>query len=472
MSVSTAPAGALEDLRSSLRGDLVFPGDQSYDEARHIWNARWDRRPTALARCTGVADVQSAVRFARERDIPFTIRAGGHEVDGWGIADDVLALDLTPMNGVIVDPVSQRAIVQAGARLGALDREAAVHSLAVTAGTVSDTGVAGLTLGGGLGWLMRKHGATVDNVLGIDAVTADGEVVHASATEHQDLFWGMRGGGGNFAIATAFHLQLHPLPPTILAGAIVHPGEVTPEWVRAWRDFMLPAPDEVGSMVVLLRAPAAVWPAEMANKPISVTIFSYAGEIAEAEKVLKPIRDWGTPIADMIAPTLYTKLQRSFEESLPMGLGTYQTCGFVPDMTDEFTERIGDLYNNAPAPEPGEEDLATFALSPFGGEISRIPEETAALPRGNAKFYWENIAGNRHPEDNDKWHGWVDEVDRILRPLGGPQLYLNHHSALGKDQAFMEYTFGPEKYARLVELKNRWDPTNVFRFNKNIKPSV
>lgn len=474
MVMNTVAPGALEGLKSKLRGDLVFPGDVMYDAGRSMHNGRFDRRPSALARCTGVADIQTAVRYARERNVPFSVRGGGQEVDGWAMVDDALALDLSPMNGVIVNPASRRAIVQAGSQVGILDRETAVHGLAVTAGAVSNTGVAGLALGGGVGWLMRKYGAMVDSVVGIDAVTAEGEVVHASAVEHPDLLWGMRGGSGNFAIATAFHFQLHPLPPTILAGAVVHAGEGAraKEWLRFWRDYMLEAPDEVGSNVVLLRAPTKHWPPELAGKPLAVTMFAYAGDLSEGERVLKPVREWGAPIADSIAPIPYTSFQQTFETSLPQRLRKYMTGGYVPELTDGFVERAVDMYASAPTAAPGDEDLAVFALWAFGGEISRIPEETAAFPRGGAAFHWENIGVNAHAEDDKTWIDFVDDVDRVLRPLGGPQVYLNHYSTTGKDQSFMKYAYGPEKYARLVEIKDRWDPTNVFRFNKNIEPSV
>jgi FAD/FMN-containing dehydrogenase len=466
-------AETVAELAAQLRGPVIVPDHAPYQGGVRLANARHVRRPAALARCTGVGDVITAIRFARERDIPFSVLAGGHDADGWGLQDDVLAIDLTLMNGVLVNPRTRRGIVQAGSRLGIMDRETAVHHLAVTGGTVSDTGVAGLTLGGGIGWLTRKYGATVDSLAGIDAVTVNGDVVRASAEENPDLFWAMRGGGGNFAVATSFEFQMHPQDPIILAGSLLHSGGDAVEFLSYWREFMLAAPDELGSMALLMRAVGPQFPADIKDQLIVATIFAYAGDLGQGERVLSPVRSFGTPIRDSIKPTRYTDLQQVFESPLlPQNQRGFENSGFLPDMTDAFINEAVDAMNDSPVPRPGEHNVVVLPISGMGGAFLRFDESSTAMPRGNAQFYWEAISSHAREEDDATWIGFVEHtlVPR-LRALSGPQTYLNHNNVRPDDQAFVEWAYGPEKYARLVELKDMWDPSNVLRYNTNIKPS-
>ncbi|MGW6522859.1 FAD-binding oxidoreductase [Streptomyces sp. NPDC054962] len=450
------------------------PGHPSYLGASRLASARNIRRPAALARCTGVADVIAAVRFARERDIPFSVLAGGHEVDGWGLQDDVLAIDLTPMNGVLADPRTLRGTVQAGARLGIMDRETAVQGTVVPAGTVSDTGVTGLTLGGGFGWLTRKYGATIDSLIAVDAVTVDGETVRASADENPDLFWGMRGGGGNFAIATSFEFELHRQDPVVLAGTLAHSGEDAPGFLRYWRDFMTSAPDEVGAMAIVMRAKEPNFPAELKDKLVVATIFSYAGDPDKGERVLEPVRAWGKPLADTIRPMLFTDLQQVFEGPLlPQNeRRTYQNSGFVPEMTDAFIDEALDIMHASPVARPGDTDVVILPISAMGGALHRFPDDGAAMPRGDAQFYWEALASHRSQADDAIWSGYVkDTITPRLRRLSGPRAYLNHNNVRPGDDEFIRWAYGPDKYQRLAALKHTWDPSNILRYNKNIKPA-
>ncbi len=463
----------LADLAGRLRGEVVRGDQPDYLQLSKLASSRHVRRPLAFARCTGVADVRETVLFARENDVPFTVLAGGHDADGWGLRDDTLTIDLRPMNTVHVDARTRRGVVQAGCRLGIMDRETAVHGLAVTGGTVSDTGVAGLTLGGGVGWLTRKFGATIDSLVGIDAVTADGDVVHASADENPELFWGMRGGGGNFAVATAFTFALHEQNPTILAGSLVHRGADAVSFLQRYRELMLDAPDELGAMALLMRAAGPNYPAELAGQPVVSTIFAWAGDRAEGERILAPIRHFGSPVSDSIRPQRYTTLQQVFESPLlPQNQRRYQNSGFLPEMTDAFIGEAVDLIEHSPVPRNGEHNVVILPISAMGGAFLRADEQSAAMPRGNATFYWEAASSHAFAPDDDDWIGYVREtMQPRLRAHSGPQAYLNHNSVAPDDHAFIRWAFGDAKYDRLVRLKDEWDPQNTLRFTKNIPPS-
>ncbi|CAA9266937.1 MAG: hypothetical protein AVDCRST_MAG52-2950 [uncultured Blastococcus sp.] len=464
---------ALHDLDSNLRGSLLLPGEPAYAVRSKLASARNQRHPLAIAQCTGVADVVNTIQFARGQGIDFTVLAGGHELDGWGLQDGVLALDLTPMNGVLVDPRGRRGVVQAGSRLGIMDRETAVHGLAVTGGTVSDTGVAGLTLGGGIGWLVRRHGATLDNVTAIDAVTVEGDLVRASAEDNPDLFWAMRGGGGNFAVATSFELDLHPMSPTILAGSVIHSAADAPAFLRHYREFMLDAPDDVGGMAILLRANGPDVPADRHGELICVTILVYTGDLHEGERVLAPLRSAITPLSDTVRPQLYTTLQQVFEGPLlsQEDRRTYQKSGFLPEMSDAYLDEAMDLMKASPVPRAGERDGTLITISAMGGAFLRVGEESTAMPRGGANFYWEAIASHARVEEDEIWTGYVrDQMAPRLRAHSGPRAYLNHNSLDDDAAEFIPWAYGADKFARLQKIKSQWDPHNLLRYNKNIPP--
>jgi len=459
-----------EQLAQDFNGALLLPGDRDYDAERKVWNAMFDRHPCALAKCTGSADVISAVRFAREHDLPFTVRGGGHSVDGKAIADGALAIDLAPMSGVIVDPRTRRAVVQAGCLWRTVDRETQLHGLAVTGGTVSDTGVAGLTLGGGIGWTMRKFGVTVDSVVAINAVSVDGEIVRASAEENPDLFWGMRGAGANFAIATSFEFELRPLGPIVLAGLVVHSGENAAEALRFWRDTVHDSPDEVGSMALLTRAPAIpMFPPDLHGQPVVMFMMVYAGEIRDAEDALAPLREWGPPLAEMVAPMPYTAAQQMLENATPTDMRSYEKGGYIPVLSDDFLDKLVAGGESSPVPSPGRPDMGIVALSRMGGAIDRVPDDAMAFSRKGAGYFWDLITVWKDAQEDERWIGWPRALAATLAKDSASTSYINLSS--DDDTRFLQAAYGPDKYARLVELKNTWDPHNLLRFNKNIPPS-
>lgn len=459
-----------EQLAQDFYGRVVLPGDSEYDADRKLWNAMFDRRPCALAMCTRTADVIAAVRFAREHDLPFTVRGGGHSVDGKALADGALAIDLVPMNGVLVDPQKRRALVQAGAVWRIVDREAQLHGLAVTGGTVSDTGVAGLTLGGGIGWAMRKFGVTVDNVVAINAVSADGEIVRASETENPDLFWGLRGAGANFAIVTSFEFELHPLGPTVLAGMVLHHGERAAEALRFWRDTVHDSPEEVGSMVMLTRAPAApIFPPELHGQLVVMVMMVCTGEMAKAEETLRPLREWGPPLADMVAPMPYTAAQQMVEAGMAHDVRGYEEGGYIASLSDGFIDAVVAGAQSSPVAAAAKPDSGAIMLSRMGGAIDRVPDDAMAFSRKDAAYFWDCIAMWQDAEDDEGWMSWAHGLAGTLKKDSATTSYINLSSA--DDVQFLQAAYGPEKFARLVELKNTWDPGNHLRFNKNIPPS-
>ncbi len=470
----TATAIDTEALAASLAGRVLVPGDSDYDVERRVWNAMIDSRPAVIAQCKGVADVVAAVKFAREHDLPICVRGGGHSVDGKSMADDAFAVDLGPMDAVWVDVEGRRAIVQGGARWTAVDRETQLHGLATTGGTVSNTGVGGLTLGGGLGWLMRKHGTAVDNLLSIDVVTAAGEVTRASLDENPDLFWAMRGGGGNFGIATSFEFQLHPVGPEVLSGALMHPVARAGELLRFWRDFMNDAPDELASIATVIRAPELpMFPPELQGKVIAIIQLAYIGDIADGEKVVAPLREWGPPVADAVHVQSYVTVQTTPELMFPQTGTTaaarwYAKAGNLPTLTDEVIDIIVEHAQNSPVAVSGRPDLPIIGLWPLGGAVARTPVDAMAFTPGDSGYYWDSSVNWRDPAEDDRWIAWERGLGAALEPHNAEGVYLNFTSDEGDAQ--IHEAFGA-KYERLAEAKRTWDPDNVLRFNKNIAPA-
>ena len=334
----------LERLRDSIRGPVIAPDDAGYDAARAIWNGAIDRRPACVARCTGVADVVAAVRFAREHDLLVAVRSGGHGVGGHALCDGGLVIDLSPMKGIRVDPAARTARAEAGVLWGELDRETQLHGLATVGGIVTHTGIAGLTLGGGIGWLTRKHGATVDNLLSVDLVTAEGELLTASGDENPDLFWGIRGGGGNFGVVTSFEYRLHPVGPIVLAGPIFHPLEDAREVLAFYREFIATAPDELTTIFELSVAPPLPFlPEDVHGKPIVMVGACYAGAPDDGIEVVRPLKEFGRPIVDLLEPKPYTALQSMFDPSVPHGWHRYWKSVELPPLTDDAIDTLVDI---------------------------------------------------------------------------------------------------------------------------------
>ncbi len=455
---------ASDELGGSFRGELLLPTSPGYDTARRIWNGAIDRHPACIARCTGVADVVAAVRFAREHDLLVGVRSGGHGVGGHALCDGGLVIDLSPMKGIRVDPATRTARAEAGVLWGELDRETQHFELATVGGIVTHTGIAGLTLGGGIGWLMRKHGATVDNLLSADVVTAQGEIVTASEEENLDLFWAIRGGGGNFGIVTSFEYRLHPVGPIVLAGPVFHPLEDAPEVLRFYREFIAAAPDELTTIFELSVAPPLPFlPEEVHGKPIVMVGACYAGSPDEGAEVVRSLKQFGRPIVDLLEPKPYTALQSMFDPLVPHGWHRYWKSVELPPLTDDA---IDTLVEHAPAVTSPKSYCIVFQL---GGALARVGEdETAFSQRDAAHNVNINAVWTEEDPDAERHIAWARDFFDAMQPHAGGRVYVNFLGEEGGNRVRQAY--GARNYERLVELKRAYDPTNFFRLNQNIQP--
>ena len=459
-----APITEIDALRDSVRGPVICPEDDAYDEARAIWNGAIDRRPRAIVRCTGAADVIKAFRFGRERDLAVAVRSGGHGVGGHALCDGGLVIDLSPMKGIRVDPAARTARAEAGVLWGELDRETQLCGLATVGGIVTHTGIAGLTLGGGIGWLMRKYGATVDNLLSVDLVTAEGELVTASDHQNPDLFWGVRGGGGNFGVVTSFEYRLHAVGPTVLAGPIFHPLERAPEVLRFYREFIASAPDELTTIFNLRVAPPLPFlPEDVHGKPIVMVGACYAGPPEDGAQVVRPLKEFGTPIIDLLEPKPYLALQSMFDPSALHGWHYYWKSVELPPLTDGA---IDTLVEHAATLTSPKSYCIVFQL---GGALSRVGEdETAFSQREAAHNVNINAVWTEDDTDTERHIAWARGFFDAMQPHAGGHVYLNFLGDEGAERVRQAY--GAQKYERLVQLKRAYDPTNFFRLNQNIQP--
>jgi FAD/FMN-containing dehydrogenase len=457
---------AFAELAGSFRGDLFLPTSPGYDTARRIWNGAIDRRPACIARCTGVADVVAAVRFARERELLVAVRSGGHGVGGQALCDDGLVIDLSAMKGIHVDPSTRIARAQAGVLWGELDRETQLSGLATVGGIVTHTGIAGLTLGGGIGWLMRKHGATVDNVLSVDLVTADGAVVTAGADENPELFWGVRGGGGNFGIVTSFEYRLHPVGPVVLAGPVFHALEDASSVLRFYREFAADAPEELTTIFELgVAQPLPFLPAEVHGKPIVMVGACYAGSPHAGVEIVRPLKEFGNPIADLLEPKPYLALQSMFDPFVPHGWHRYWKSVELPPLTDDA---IDTLVEHASAQTSPRSYCIVFQL---GGAVSRVRgDETAFTQRDAAYNVNINAVWTEDDPEPARHIAWARDFFAALQPHARDRVYLNFLGDEGQDRVRAAY--GERTYERLARLKRVHDPTNVFRLNQNIRPGL
>lgn len=453
---------AFRELRRVFRGDLVRPDDRAYDEQRRIWNGSIDRFPALVARCAGVADVIAAVRFARASGLLIAVRGGGHSFPGLSLCDGGIVIDLGLMKGIRVDPETRTARVQAGVLLGDLDRATQAFGLVVPSGIVTHTGLSGLTLGGGIGWLMRKYGLTIDQLLSVDLVTADGEQLKASAAENPDLFWGVRGGGGNFGIVTEFEFRLQPLGPIVLAGPIFWPMEESPSVLRFYRDWIAGAPDELTTIVVHRKAPALpMFPPELRGRLVVAVACCYAGPVEEGEKVLAPLRAFDSPLFDACAPKPFLDHQAMFDPSFRPGWWYYFRACDVAELTDEVIDITVEHSLRIRSP------LTSFPIWHLGGAAARVGEAETAF-HGRAAGHTFNISGMTETADGfDHEKEWVRSFWSALEPHH-TSVYVNFLMEEGEERTRQAY--GPEKYGRLKALKRRYDPDNVFRLNQNIPP--
>ena len=454
--------GARAELEEQFRGAIIGPDEPGYDEARRVWNASIDKRPALIARPTGVADVIAAVRFGRRHDLLVAVRGGSHSVAGHSTCDDGLVIDLSGLKGIRVDPARRRAWVQPGVVWGELDRETQAFGQAVTGGLISSTGVAGFTVGGGMGWLQRRDGLACDNLVGADLVTADGELVHASEDENAELLWALRGGGGNFGIVTSFEFGLHDVGPQVVGGLIFHPGENAAEVLRFFRDFAEEAPDDVTLAAVLRLAPPAPFlPEDVHGKPVVALAGMHAGSMEDAAAALEPVKRFGSPLVDVMVPRPYVQMQSMLDASWTAGFENYWKSEFV-SLPDEAVDVIVGHLETITSP------LSDFKLPLLRGAVARVGEDDTAYGHRNAPFNLNINSRWAGGEDADRHVTWTRELWNAVQPFSTGGTYTNFTSEDDADRVTGSY--GEEKYARLAELKERYDPTNFFRLNQNIRP--
>lgn len=453
----------VQALAAAVRGQLIRPGGADYDAARRVWNGMIDKRPALIVRCTGTADVAAAVRFARAHALLVAVRGGGHNVAGSAVCDGGLVIDLSPMKGIQVDPVKRTARAQPGVNWGDLDHATQLFGLATPGGEVSTTGIAGYTLAGGLGLLQRKWGLACDNLLSVEIVTADGEVRRASPTEHPDLFWAVRGGGGNFGVVTWFEYQLHPLGPEVYSATVIYAAEDAPALLRAWRAFGQQAPDEITSEALFWSMPPLPDLEAMHGAPILVLAGLYAGPADAGEPALAPLREFGTPLVDLSGRSSYVQMQSAFDDFFPTGLNYYWKSVFLDALGDDLIEAIVALAADRPSPE------TLLGLRHLGGAIGQVPEDASAYGNRRAAYNLSLDAVWEDPGENERMIGWTRRAWANLRARTGGGVYLNF-AGLGEENALLARAGYAGNYERLREIKRRYDPTNLFRGNINIAP--
>ena len=460
--VTRTPTTTLNELRRQLSGAVYEPGDAAYAETCTLFNAMIERRPAAVARCADAGDVAAAIGFTREHGLPLAVRAGGHSVAGLSLVDDGLVIDVRDLSDIAVDAERRVVRVGAGATWAELDRATHPHGLATTGGRVSSTGVAGLTLGGGSGWLERKHGLACDNLLAVELVTADGDHVRASADEHPDLFWALRGGGGNFGVATAFEFRLHPLESEVLAGLALYPAERGRELLRLYRDVMRDAPEGLSLAFLYLTAPAEPDIPEHLHGKLAVAIAGmYAGPVAEGEEALREIRAFGPPEVDFYAPMPYPDFQCMIDD--PPGYRNYWTADHLTDLPDDAIEAIARRSEELP---PGPAQL--FIVS-WGGAVARASEDDSPLAGREATFVVHPFALWEDPADDERLIGWARAFREDLSAYATGAVYLNFIGDEG--QARVRSGYRAASYERLARVKATWDPENVFRASGNVAPA-
>jgi FAD/FMN-containing dehydrogenase len=457
---------SVSELDGAIAGRVIRPTDPEYDEARKVWNAVHDKHPALVVRPTSTEDVVRTVRFARSEGLPIAVRGGAHSIAGFSTCDDGIVVDLAEMNSVQVDVAGRRAVAGGGTKWKDFDAATQQHGLATTGGLVSSTGVGGFALGGGIGHLVRKHGLTSDNVLSVEVVTADGSVVRASASENPDLFWALRGGGGNFGVATSFELALHPLGPEVIGGVVFYPGDEAAQVVSGWRDLVAGFPDELSTLVNLTTAPPAPFiPEEWHFKKVAAVIACWAGEPTEAEDVIKPLRVLGTPVNDLLGPIPYVGLQSLIDPLWEAGSANYFTSAFLDALPEEAIATFVDFHRRSAA-LPVQAELHIHHL---GGAMGRVAPGATAFTDRTAPFILNAIARTPDPAQLPEHAGWAREARDTMAAYGSGSTYVNFTSEGGAQRVKQAYP--PGIYTRLQSVKDQYDPTNVFRFNQNIAPS-
>jgi FAD/FMN-containing dehydrogenase len=462
----TTPVGlnesSLRDFRFRMRGETLILGDAGYDEARRVWNGMFDRRPAIIARCTGVADVIAAVNFARDNGLEIAVRGGGHSMSGQSVCDDGMMIDLSQMKSVRVDPATRTVRAGGGCVWGDVDHETAAYGLATTGGSVSHTGIGGLSLGGGFGWLGRKHGFVVDNIVSVDIVTADGQLRVASADQHPDLVWAVRGGGGNFGVVTSFEYQLHDLNPIIVGGMALFPADRTTEVLRAYRDIMATAPDELTLTAVYISAPPAPFvPPEAVGAPMLAIAGCYAGSLEDGQRAMEPVHAL-SPIVDLIGPMPYEVLQSIIDDANPHFIQYYNKSHYLNELSDDAIDTF--VAQAAEKTSP----MTQIILWPFGGATARSVGGDTAMGFRDTAYIFVIISAWMDPAESERHIAWTRGMWGAMKPFSNGGIYVNDLNDEGSKGVTMAYE--PATYERLVKVKTTYDPDNLFHMNQNVKP--
>lgn len=456
-------SNGVDKLRHQVAGDIVTPESDDYDEVRALWNAMIDRRPAVIVRCANASDVPPAIAFAREHDLEIAIRGAGHNIAGNALCDEGLVIDFSNMRDVRVDAPARKAYVQPGATLADLDKATQAHALATPVGINSTTGIAGLTLGGGFGWLSRKHGLTIDNLVSADVVTADGRQLKASEDENEDLFWAIRGGGGNFGAVTRFEFDLHPVGPEVLAGLIVFPFDQAHQVLTQYRDFVESAPEELNAWVVLRQAPPLPFlPEDVHGKEVVVLAVFYAGDVAKGQELTQPLVGFGDPHGVHVGPVPYTEWQQAFDPLLTPGARNYWKTHNFTELSDDALDAMIVCAQTLPTPH------CELFIGLLSGAGNRVPSDATAYVARDLKFVM-NLHGRwEDPADDEEVIGWSRECFKAIEPFASGTAYVNFMTGEEGDRVSAAYG---DNYARLSQLKARFDPENVFHYNQNIKPA-
>lgn len=445
---------AVEKLRQGFRGAIIRPADEAYDDARKIWNRMIDRRPGLIVQPAGVADVIDAVTFARDQNLRVAIRGGSHSAAGHAMCDGGIVIDLVGLKGVKIDQRRRTAHAQGGLLWGEFDHETQALGLATTGGTVSNTGIGGLTLGGGLGWLMGKHGFACDNVLSADVVTADGTQITASPDEHADLLWALKGGGGNFGVVTSIEYQLHEVGPTVLGGMVLHPRAAAPDVLRFYRDYCRTIPDEAEAYAALLTSPD--------GDPLTAILLGYTGDLDEGERVLAPARQFGSPIADLVTHMPYVQRQTLIDDLGVHGIHRYWKSGFMPELSDDLIDLMVDRAGTMTSP------MSVVGLFYVHGAAARVDPTATAFGLRGAQWDFDIISQWTDPAQAEDQVAWTRSFWSQVEPYATGGVYVNHIA--GDEPGRVHAAFGVN-YDRLLATKRQYDPTNLFRLNHNISPT-